>query len=103
MITLEKEIEATLRKQVENAGGWCLKWTCPGWAGIPDRIVLLPGGVVIFVETKRPRGGKLSARQKWWRRELTRLGFRHHVVWNWEDLGRFSALELWREAPIYEK
>lgn len=103
MITLEKDIENALRKAVDNAGGWCLKWVCPGWAGVPDRLVLLPGGVVIFVETKRPIGGVLSARQKWWRRELTRLGFRYYVVWNWEDLGSFKAKELWKEAPTYEK
>lgn len=103
MITLEKDIEAKLVKMVKDYGGWCLKWVCPGWAGIPDRIVLLPGGVVSFVETKRPKGGKLSARQKWWRRELTRLGFRYYVVWDWEDLGSFTAKELQKEEQYAEK
>ena len=103
MTPLEKEIEAKLRDKVKEAGGWCLKWVCPGWAGVPDRTVLLPGGRVIFVETKRPIGGVLSARQKWWRRELQRLGFDYYVVWNWEDLGCFSAIELQKEAPTYEK
>lgn len=91
MIPLEKELEAKLRTKVEDAGGRCLKWVCPGWAGVPDRIVLLPGGRIVFVETKRPVGGELSARQKWWRRELTRLGFKYCVVWNWVDLGAFQA------------
>ena len=94
MTTLEKDIEAKLVKMVKNYGGWCLKWVCPGWAGVPDRIVLLPGGYSIFVETKRPKGGRLSTRQKWWRRELQRLGFDYYVVWNWEDLAGFKAAVL---------
>lgn len=94
MIQLEKEIEAKLVTLVKNRGGLCLKWTCPGWAGVPDRLVLLPGGRVIFVETKRPRGGVLSARQNWWRRKLTALGFEHHVIWNDTDLLAFEALTL---------
>jgi hypothetical protein len=94
VIPLEKDIETKLRKKVEAAGGWCLKWTCPGWAGVPDRLVLLPGGMVIFVETKRPKGGTLSSRQKWWRKKLISLGFPHFVVWDWEDLDHFAAAVL---------
>ena len=55
MTPLEKEIEAKLVDVVKRHGGMCLKWVCPGWAGVPDRIVLLPGGKVIFVELKRPK------------------------------------------------
>jgi hypothetical protein len=83
VIPLEKDIEEKLRKKVEAAGGHCLKWTCPGWAGVPDRLVLLPGGMVIFVETKRPKGGTLSSRPNWWRKKLISLGFPHCVVWYW--------------------
>lgn len=74
-MTLEKEIEAKLVAMVERHHGLCLKWVCPGWAGVPDRIILLPGGRVAFVETKRPKGGRYSPRQLWWRRKLTALGF----------------------------
>lgn len=90
MNTLEKEIEAKLRKLVESRGGLCLKWVCPGWVGVPDRIVLLPGGRVIFVETKRPKGGKVSPMQEWWRRKLTQLGFEHEIIWDEEDLVGFE-------------
>lgn len=91
MTPLEKEIESKLVKMVKNYGGWCLKWVCPGWAGVPDRIVLLPGGYSIFVETKRPKGGKLSARQKWWRGKLTDLGFNYRVVWDARDVAVLDA------------
>lgn len=96
MTQLEKEIEDKLRLAVEGHGGRCLKWSCPGWAGVPDRILLLPGGRIIFVETKRPKGGVLSARQKWWRRELQRLGFQCFVVWTMDDV-RVLDLLIWDE------
>lgn len=85
-MTLEKDIETKLRKMVEARGGLCLKWVCPGWSGVPDRIILLPGGRVMFAETKRPKGGKLEALQKWWQRRLQGLGFWAVVVWDETDL-----------------
>jgi hypothetical protein len=91
MIQLEKDIEAKLVERVRNSGGFCLKWTSPGWAGVPDRIVLLPGARVIFVETKRPKGGVLSGRQTWWRAKLQEFGFVHYVIWNRRDLDQFCA------------
>jgi hypothetical protein len=94
MTPLEKEIEGKLVRLVRNRGGLCLKWVCPGWAGVPDRLVLLPRGRVVFVELKRPRGGVLSSRQVWWRRKLQALGFPHYVIWNTEDLDAFDAREL---------
>lgn len=91
MIKLEREIEEQLRRMVSKHGGQCLKWVCPGWAGVPDRIILLPGGRVIFAETKRPKGGHLSALQVWWRDRLTGLGFTSVVVWDEENV---ATLEL---------
>ena len=87
--TLEKEIEGKLREKVEALGGRCLKWVCPGWSGVPDRIVLLPGGRIYFVETKRPKGGRLSALQIKWSEWLTALGFECWTVWTYEELTVF--------------
>jgi len=57
---LEKSIENVLRKAVEDEGGVCLKWVCPGHRGVPDRMILFPGGIIAFVELKRP-GAKVKA------------------------------------------
>jgi hypothetical protein len=72
----EKTVEAALRKAVEDNGGLCLKWVCPGHTGVPDRMILFPGGVIAFVELKRP-GAKVKAGglQEWWREKLAGLGF----------------------------
>ena len=91
MTQLEKDIEKKLRLMVESYGGLCLKWVCPGWSGVPDRILLLPGGHIIFAELKRPKGGKLSRLQRWWRDKLQTLGFWAVVVWDDENL---NTLEL---------
>ena len=50
----EKTVEQKLVKAVKAAGGICPKWTAPGFDGLPDRIVLLPGGRMGFVEVKAP-------------------------------------------------
>jgi hypothetical protein len=91
MTQLEKEIEKKLRRMVESRGGWCLKWVCPGWSGVPDRILLLPGGLVMFVELKRPKGGRYSAMQDKWRDWLHALGF---CYWRIENLGHLASFEL---------
>jgi hypothetical protein len=94
MNELEKDVEKKLRQMVEKHGGLCLKWVCPGWSGVPDRIVLLPGGVVMFAETKRPKGGKLEPLQRWWQKQLQGLGFWSVVVWDLADVKTFEMIIL---------
>lgn len=50
----EKLIEQKLVKAVKAAGGLCPKFVSPGMAGMPDRLVLLPGSRLAFVEVKAP-------------------------------------------------
>ena len=50
----EREIELKLRKATADRGGLCLKFTPSNWVGAPDRLVLLPGGAMGFVEVKAP-------------------------------------------------
>ena len=91
MTPLEKDIEKALRRMVGRHGGLCLKWVCPGWAGVPDRILLLPGGHVIFVELKRPAGGEITKMQQWWAEKLSNLGFVHLWVKSHEDVKALEA------------
>ena len=71
----ESDIEAFLRKRVEQEGGKCWKWVSPGRRGVPDRIVLLPYGRICFVELKAP-GEKEKPDQVRVQQILRSLGFR---------------------------
>lgn len=71
--TTEDTVEGHLVRQVKALGGVAAKLQLlPGW---PDRLVLLPGAVVLFVETKRPHGGKDEPRQPRVQGMLRSLGF----------------------------
>ena len=72
---LEKEIESYLVKRVKELGGRSYKWVSPGNVGVPDRIVLLPGGRIIFVELKQP-GKRPTAVQRVVMAQLRALDFR---------------------------
>ena len=61
--TIEKDIERWLGNQLKKLGCIYMKFVSPGNDGVPDRIVVLPGGSVIFVELKATTG-KLMANQR---------------------------------------
>ena len=69
-------------------GGEAFKWVSPGNDGVPDRIVMLPGGAAIFVELKADRG-RLSAIQKVQIRRIQKLGQEVVVVQGMDGLDRF--------------
>lgn len=71
----EREIERHLRDGVKGMGGMCLKLVCPGFTGVPDRMILLKGGVIAFAELKRP-GQRERQRQAFVQTRLRWLGFR---------------------------
>ena len=67
----EYAIEKYLIRKAQARGGACLKFTSPGTAGVPDRIVILPGGKIGFAEMKAP-GKKPRRLQKAVIRDLYR-------------------------------
>ncbi len=75
---MERTVESYLRRRVKAAGGLALKLVCPGWAGVPDRLILFPGGKVFFAETK-DAGKAPNARQRYVHRKLRALGFQVFV------------------------
>ena len=83
---LESEVEKYLREQVEKVGGKCVKFIPDFSRGFPDRIVILPHGVLVWVETKRPVGGHVDPAQNVQHTILRRLGQRVEVVWTKEEV-----------------
>lgn len=82
----EKQIEQKLTLMVKKAGGIALKFVSPSFAGMPDRLVLLPGGVFAFAELKAP-GMKPRALQVARHRMLRELGFKVYVIDGIEQIG----------------
>ena len=82
----EKVIEQKLVTEVKHRGGVCLKFTSPGFAGVPDRLILLPGGRIAFAELKAP-GEKPRKLQLARHRLLRRLGFHVFVIDETEQIG----------------
>ena len=83
---LEKNIENKLTTAVKKAGGIAPKFVSPSFAGMPDRLVLLPDGVCAFVEVKA-QNKKPRPLQKARHRLLKKLGFKVYVLDDAEQIG----------------
>ncbi len=86
----ERAIERKLIQEVKLRGGFCPKLTSPGTDGMPDRMVLLPGGHIGFVEVKAP-GQKPRPLQIARHRVLTQLGFKVYTLDDAGDIPRIIA------------
>ena len=82
----EKTIEQRLVKAVKNSGGIAPKLVSPGFDGMPDRLVLLPGGKIGFVEVKAP-GKEPRPLQIARHRLLRRLDLKVYVLDDPEQIG----------------
>lgn len=82
----EKEIEQKLVKAVKAVDGLCIKFTSPGMDGVPDRLVLMTGGKLAFIELKatgkKPRPLQIKKME-----QLKRLGFLCFVLDDIELIG----------------
>lgn len=70
----ESVIERELVRRVLALGGRCDKVQVIGQRGFFDRLIVLPGGRIIFAETKRPRGGRMTEHQRQYRDSYKALG-----------------------------
>lgn len=87
---LEAELERKICEYVRRLGGRAFKFVSPGAPGVPDRLCVLPGGRLIFIEVKRPgRKDGLSVQQKKIIGWLRKLGC---TVWVINDYETFRRL-----------
>ncbi len=82
----EKRVEKIFTDAVKKMGGMAVKFVSPGLDGVPDRIVLLPGRKIAFVELKAP-GKKPRPLQVKRMRQLECLGFPVFVIDGIEQIG----------------
>lgn len=77
--TSEKVFERELSKFVEESGGMAVKLLSQFIKGLPDRMFLLHGGVMVFVEFKST-GKKPTKIQSYIHKRIRALGFPVLVV-----------------------
>ena len=90
---LERDVERYLREQVSKRGGRAAKWVSPGWMGVPDRLIFLPGHPVFGIEFKAP-GKRPTLIQARVHETLRALGFSVFVVDSKEAVDQLFAGEL---------
>lgn len=84
----ERSIEQRLIKEARKLGGLALKFVSPGVDGVPDRLVLMPGGRCAFVELKAP--GKTPRKLQLKRKsQFEALGFHVYIV---DDTGMIGGI-----------
>lgn len=84
----EKDIEQKLRQAIKEMGGRAYKFISPGNIGVPDRMVCLPGGRLVFVELKT-ESGRLTPVQQAQIGYLKTLGQDVRVLYGIDDVERF--------------
>ncbi len=84
----EKTLEQKLVHMVRGQGGIALKFVSPGMAGVPDRLILLPGGKIVFCELKAP-GNMPRPLQLRRMEQLRALGFKVCVA---DNIGKIGEL-----------
>ena len=89
----ERDVEGYLRLRVEERHGLAMKFTSPGNDGVPDRIVIFPGGEVTFVELKT-NGGRLSMIQRWQQERLIRRGCKVRTIWSKKQVNEWMREEV---------
>ena len=85
---LERDIEQALVKRVKDLGGMAEKYVSVNRRSVPDRLVTLPDGRIIFVELKAP-GKKPTDAQLRDHEKRRLLGADVRVIDSIEQVNRF--------------
>jgi hypothetical protein len=94
----ESLIERYLVQEIKGLGGLAWKFISPGTSGVPDRVVMLPGGIVWFVETKSNVGGRTNALQHLRGKQLFDIGC------NYKLLSSKDAINTWlKDQKLWKK
>ena len=95
----EAKVENRLREGVKARGGVAVKFSAPGYRAWPDRLVLMPGGQIYFVELKAPKK-KPTKQQLIRHRQIEDLGFYVTVLDSAEAVDYFLATKL--DKPVHD-
>lgn len=85
----EADLENAIVKWVEEHNGLCLKLVLLNLVGWPDRTIILPGGKILFVETKKSKSANRRRMQEVWLKKIRERGFVADFCWTFE---RFLGL-----------
>jgi hypothetical protein len=87
----EKALDLFLKKEVAKLGGLCIKLETKHHKGLPDRMVLLPLGKIMYIELKS-KGCLPTGLQKFTMSQISDLGFRVYVLTGGEPVNRVSEI-----------
>src|SRR5262245_8426466 len=97
----ERTVENYLVARVEESGGIAEKTTSPGRRGYFDRVIVLPGGHVIFCEVKKPSGSHTAAHQKARHERYKSLGATVTIVKTLADVDRL--IDVWASQDVHKE
>ena len=100
----EKAIEKYCQQVAKERGGVAVKFSSPANRGVPDRMLLMPGGKVAFLELKST-GKKPTKLQQWWIDRLASLGFKSGYADSKKSVKAFiDSVTVWpnrqKDLPI---
>jgi len=93
-MSTERSIEAAIGKHAKKLGCLYIKMDPTHARGIPDRLVVGPGGRVLWMEVKNENGRLAAAQVEWGHLLAETLGHSHVVVWSTEE--GVNAINEWR-------
>lgn len=89
----EKVLERKLVKWIKDIGGMSVKLKADYFAGLPDRMNLIPSGRIFFCELKTT-GQKPTKLQELVHKQIRALGFKVYIVDSTDSMSEMLKTEL---------